>query len=190
MKLRLSVALLALVGLLSSGCAKQRTYHNANMDFGSIKSVAVLPFLNLSQDQLAGERVRDVFMNTLLASGAVYALPIGEVARAGSRTGVVNLATPSTEEVVKLGTLLKVDAVFTGTVKEYGEVRSGSSASANVISISVYMHETTTGKVIWSGSSTLGGIGWAARLLGTAGGDPMNLLTEQAVDEVVAQLFK
>lgn len=179
----------ALAAVLLAGCATHRTYQNRDMDFGSIKSVAVMPFWNLTQDNLAAERVRDVFSTTLLATQAAYVLPPGEVSRAISRTGVATPPTPSAEEIVKLGTLLKVEAIVTGAVKEYGEVRSGSSA-ANVISLSVQMHETATGKVIWSAAATKGGIGWGARLLGTAGGEPMNTLTEQAVDDVVAKLFK
>ncbi len=177
---------------LLTGCRtspSSRTYQNRNMDFGSIKTVAVLPFWNLTQDNVAAERVRDVFSNALLATEAVYVIQPGEVARAVARTGMSTPATPSTEEIVKLGTLLKVDAVVTGVLKEYGEVRSASTA-ANVISLSVQMNETATGKIIWSASSTRGGIGWAARLLGTAGGAPMNHLTEQAVDDVVAKLLE
>ena len=52
------------------------------MDFGSIRTVAVMPFQNLSRDNLAGDRVRDVFANALLATEAVYVIPNGEVARA------------------------------------------------------------------------------------------------------------
>lgn len=180
---------LALALTASAGCARDRTYLNRDMDFGSIKTVAVLPFWNLSQDTMAAERVRDVFSNTLLSTQAAHVLPPGEVARAVSRTGVETAATPSAEEIVKLGTLLKAEAVVTGTVREYGEVRSGTT-SANVISIGVQMYETSTGQVIWSASTTRGGIGWAARLLGNAGGEPMNHLTEQAVDDVVARLFR
>jgi hypothetical protein len=168
--------------------SSSRTYQNRDMDFASVQTVAVLPFWNLTQDNVAADRVRDVFSNALLATEAVYVLQPGEVARAVSRTGMSVPATPSTEEIVKLGTLLKVDAIVTGVLKEYGEVRSASTA-ANVISLSVQMHETATGKVIWSASSTRGGIGWAARLLGTAGGAPMNHLTEQAVDDVIAKLL-
>jgi hypothetical protein len=181
----LLAALLAVV----LGCAKQRSYQNPDMDFGSIRTVAVMPFWNLTSDNVAAERVRDVFSNTLLASQAVAVLPPGEVSRAISRMGVANPPTPSVEEIVKLGTLLKVDAIITGVINEYGEVRSQSDA-ANVIAMSVQMYETGSGKVIWTGSSTKGGIGWGARLLGTAGGEPMNRLTEQAVDDVIAQLFK
>jgi len=175
--------------LLATACAAPKSYQNRDMDFGAINSVAVMPFWNLSQDHVAAERVRDVFSNALLATDAVYVLPPGEVARAIARTAIVNPSTPSAEEVVKLGGLLKVDAIVTGVLKEYGEVRT-PSASANVISFSVQMYETSTGKVIWSASSTKGGIGWAARLLGTATGEPMNELTEQAVDDVITRLFK
>ena len=65
------------------------------MDFGSIKSVAVMPFANLSKDQLAGERVRDVFNTMLMASGAIYSIPSGEVARGVAAAGIANAASPS-----------------------------------------------------------------------------------------------
>ncbi len=187
---RAGPAIVAIAALLAGGgCARQRNYHNRDMDFGSIKTVAVLPFWNLTKDNLAADRVRDVFSNMLLATEAVYVLPTGEVQRAVSRSNLASPFNPSADEVMKLGTLLKVDAVITGVVREYGEVRS-SNATANVVSVSVQMQETSTGKVVWSGASTKGGIGWGARLLGTAGGDPVNDVTEQAVDDLLRQLFK
>jgi hypothetical protein len=125
----------------------------------------------------------------LLASEAVYVVPTGETVRAISRVGLVIPTTPNTEEIVKLGQLLKVEAVITGVVKEYGEVRGGTS-SANVVAISAQMFETTSGKVVWSGNSTKGGVSWGSRLLGTAGGDPINDVTEQAVNDLLKQLFR
>ena len=53
-------------------CAATDVYRDPNMDFGAIQTIAVMPFSNLSRDSLASERVRDVFMNMLLATGAVY----------------------------------------------------------------------------------------------------------------------
>ena len=178
---------LAVAMLMATGCAG-RTYHDPNMDFGIIKSVAVMPFANLSKDREAGERVRDVFSNMLLATGAVYVLPPGEVARGASRAGISNSAVPSSEEAVKLANVLKVEGVITGVVREYGEVRSGSTA-ANIVSFSVQMMETQTGKVVWSASSSKGGIGISDRLFG-GGGDPMNDVTSEAVRDVINRLFK
>jgi hypothetical protein len=183
------LAPLLLLALAQAGCAGARPYHDKNMDFGSIHTVAVLPFWNLTSQQQAADRVRDVFCNALLATQAVYVIPSGEVGRAVSRLTLGSATSPSVEEVQKLGALLKVDGVMVGVVREYGEVRA-AAATSNVVSVSVQLIETSTGKVVWSGSSTRGGVTWAARLLGTTGGEPMNAVTEQAVDDLLRQLFQ
>jgi polysaccharide biosynthesis protein PelC len=184
----LALLLLLLASPLALGCgSRAKHYQDPSMDFGAVRTVAVLPFTNLSRDNLAAERVRDVYASMLLATGAVYVVPYGEVIRAVGRAGVAVAPTPATEEVMKLGTALKADALVLGTVKEYGEVRSGS-ASANVISVSVQLVETATGKVVWSGSTTKGGVTMKDRLLG-GGGIPLNHATEAAVDDLLDQMF-
>lgn len=170
-------------------CTAQVTdvYRDPNMDFGSIQTVAVLPFANLAKDQVVSERVRDVFINRLLSTGAVYVLPVGEVARGVTQMEIPNPSSPTPEDVVKLGGLLKADAVITGVVREYGEVRSGTS-TANVISMSIQILEAGTGKVVWSASSTKGGISFWNRLFG-GGGQPLNRVTEEAVDALFDKLL-
>lgn len=184
-----SWAAVALLLAATAGCSKTgRRYLDPNMDFGAIRAVAVMPFVNLTRETAAGERVRDVFATMLLSTGALFVVPAGEVQNAIATQGLATPATPSAEAVTKLGRALKVDAVITGTVREYGEVRSGSS-SANVVSISVQMIETTSGKLVWSASSTKGGVSMADRLLGSAG-TPMNQVTEEAVDDLIGKLFE
>jgi len=177
--------------LALTGCATvsggRSTFHDPRMDFSLIRSVAVVPFVNLTMSQKAEDRVRDVFSTMLQATGALYVLPPGEVARGISRAGLLDPAVPTAEDVVKLAKNLEVDAVITGTVREYGEVRS-ASASSNVISLSVQMMEAQTGKVVWSASSTKGGIGAGKRLFG-GGGEPMNDVTTQAVRDLLDKLF-
>ncbi len=182
-------AALALLLLAVAGCGSARTkpYQDRNMDFGAIRTVAVLPFSNLSRDNLAAERVRDVFASMLLSTGAVYVVPYGEVIRTIGKAGIPIAATPATEDVTKLGTSLKADAVVVGVVKEYGEVRSGS-ASGNVVSMSVQLLETSTGRVVWSGATTKGGVTMKDRLLG-GGGVALNHATEAAVDDLLEQMF-
>ena len=157
------------------------------MDFGAIQTVAVMPFGNLARDPVVSERVRDVFMNKLLATGATYVLPPGEVARGISRAEITAPATPSPEEVVKFGGIVKAQAIFTGVVREYGEVRSGTT-TATMISVSVQLFEAQTGKVVWTASSTKGGITIWDRLFG-GGGEAMNIVTEKAVDDLLSKLF-
>lgn len=174
--------------MILGGCAGSLDiYRDQNMDFGVVRTVAVLPFANLTRDNTSSERVRDVFTTMLMATGGVYALPSGEVARGVIRTGIANPVSPSVEEAVKLGGILKVDALITGVVREYGEVRS-STATANVISLGMQMVETQTGRVVWTATATEGGIGVTDRLFG-GGGRPMNEITEKAVNEIINKLF-
>lgn len=186
---RLAASMLALG--LAAGCARtvtQPVYRDPNMDFGAIQTVAVMPLQNLTRDTLAADRVRDVLINGLLSTGALYVVPVGEVARAVARAELQSPAAPSPEEVVRLAGLLKVQAVITGAVHEYGEVRSGST-SANLISVSVQMLEAQTGRVIWTAASTRGGIDVWDRLFG-GGGRPMNDVTRAAVNDLITKLFQ
>lgn len=172
------------------GCAPSSSltyYHEPNMDFAAVRSVAVMPFENLSRESKAAERVRDVFANSLLSTGAVYVIPSGEVSRGIARAGILNPAVPSMEEIGKFARIIRVDAVITGTVTEYGVVRSGS-ASANVISMNVQMIEVQTLRIVWTASATKGGISIWDRLFGS-GGKPMNDVTMKAVIDVLNKLF-
>ncbi|HET7784861.1 MAG TPA: penicillin-binding protein activator LpoB [Myxococcales bacterium] len=173
---------------LAAGCSHGSQYKDKAMDFAAVRTVAVLPFQNLSATPAGGERTREVFSELLFASGAVYVLPSGEVARGIGKANLGNPTAPSAEDVVNLGKALAAQAVITGTVKEYGETRSGSS-TGTVISVSVQMLETSSGKVVWQASTTRGGIGFWTRLVG-GGGDPMNNVTEDAVRDLLGKLFK
>jgi hypothetical protein len=178
---------LALVAALAACGGGRKTYRDQQMEFGSIRTVAVLPMQNLSRDTNAGDRVRETFSGALLSTGAVYVLPVGEVARSIARLGLTTPATPAVEDVLKLGKALQADAVVTGVVREYGETRSGT-ATANLVSVSLQVYETQTGKVVWSGSATRGGVTLPIRLFG-GGGPPLNELTEQTIDALLDQLF-
>lgn len=188
MKTVYAVLAAAVLALVTSCATRSTTYRDPNMDFGAIQSVGVMPFQNLSRESLAGDRVRDVFINRLLSTGTLYVQPVGEVARTVSRLEIQTPATPSPEEVVKLSAALKTQAILTGVVREYGEVRSGSSA-ANLISVSVQLMEAQTGRTVWTASSTKGGIGVLDRLFG-GGGRPMNDVTRDAVSDLIVKLFK
>jgi TolB-like protein len=164
------------------------TYRDPNMDFGAIQTVAVMPFRNLSRDNLAADRVRDVFINRLLSTDALYVQPVGEVARAVGRLDIQTPTAPAPEEIVKLAGTLKVQAIITGVVQEYGEVRSGSS-SAGLITLSAQMQEAQTGRTVWTASSTKGGISVWDRLFG-GGGRPMYDVTRDAINDLIRKLFK
>jgi hypothetical protein len=176
-----------ILALLACGPSRLTYFHDPDMDFGALRTVAVMPFRNLTSDQLAGARVRDIFANSLRATGAVYVIPFGEVARGINRAGMLNPPEPSREEIAKFAGIIKPDAIITGVVTEYGNVRSGASA-ANIISLSVQMIEVQTQRVVWTASTTQGGISIWDRLFGS-GGRPMNDVTMAAVNDILNKLF-
>jgi hypothetical protein len=182
------VLFLALVFVSGCTTSSRDVYHDEKMDFGAVQNVAVMPLANFTRDSLAADRVRDVFTNKLLSTGALYVVPVGEVAKGIAKAEIAVPTAPSPEEVVKLGSAIKVQAVIIGALREYGEVRSGTAA-ANVISVNLQMLETQTGRVVWSGSSTKGGITVSDRLFG-GGGQPMDYVTEKALNDLIDQLFK
>ena len=178
--------------LVLTACAAKRsdavTYHDPVMDFSLIRSVAVVPMENLTADRNAGEIVRDVLMTMLQATGAVYVVPPGEVGRGLSRVSPAQESTPTPEEVVELAANVGADAVITGAVLEYGQARSGT-ATANLVTITLKMMEGETGRVVWSASSTKGGVTAGDRLVG-GGGRPMAGVTEAAVQDLLDKLFQ
>ena len=188
MNIRKIMPLLMLVGLAACAHSTSGVFRDQSMDFGAIQNIAVMPLANDTREQTAADRVRDVFINKLLSTGAAYVLPVGEVKRGITRAGLSDPTTPSPEEVVKFAGIVKADAVIIGTIKEYGEVRSGTSSST-AISLSMQMLESQTGRVVWAAASTKGGITFGDRLFG-GGGEPMNVVTEKAVDELIDKLFK
>ena len=188
MNIRKIIPLFMLVGLAACAHSTSGVFRDQNMDFGAIQNIAVMPLSNQTREQTAADRVRDVFINKLLATGAAYVLPVGEVKRGITRAGISDPTAPSPEEIVKFAGIVKADAVITGTIKEYGEVRSGTS-TATSIALSVQMLESQTGRVVWAASSTKGGITFTDRLFG-GGGEPMNVVTEKAVDDIIDKLFK
>jgi len=184
-------ALLAVMLLSLTACAGLRrtdVYRDSNMDFGSLRTVAVLPFANLTKEQLANDRVKDVFITAMMATGGLYVVPAGEVARGLVASGIGNPSSPTPDEVIKVCKTTKADAVFTGTLREYGEIRSGT-AVANAIVLSVQLMEGQTGRVVWSADTTQGGIRMKDRLLG-GGGQPLNVVTEKAVYDLIDKLFQ
>lgn len=186
-----SFCILLVIAVFLAACGSKynvsENYHDPNVDFALLRTIAVMPFSNLTTDKMAAERVRNTFMNSLLSTGVLYVIPPGEVARGISRAGIDNPTAPSGEQASKLAAIVGADSVITGVVMEYGEVRSGA-ISANVISMSMQMIEKESRKVIWSALTTKGGISVWDRLFG-GGGQPMEDVTQAAVDDIINKLF-
>lgn len=171
-----------------SGCAGQTiSYHiKEDVDFSFIKRVAILPLDNFTSNKTAAESVRQVVTTEMLSSGFVDVVVPGDVMAAINNIGIRSISSPSLEEIKALGKFLKVQAVVTGSVDNYAEVRRGNVTAAEV-SITLMMVDTAAGDIIWSVSKTSPGAGFMARHFG-ARTPTLSETVSKVVREAIATL--
>jgi len=151
-----------------SGCHSRVPYNyyiNPDIDLSFFKRVAVMPLDNMTSDKYAGEVVRNVLVNELLASGLVEVVMPGEVMAAVNELDIQNISSLNARQINALGKVLNVEAVIMGSVEKYGEVRSGN-VSAPEVAISLMMADIGTGNIIWSVNINAGGAEFMARHFG------------------------
>lgn len=141
----LTVAFLpALVGCGSSA----QSYVKPMVDFSYLQRTAVLPFQNLTRDDLADERMQSVFLTELLSAEILEVSDPRETAAALLTLGIPNNQALTPEQAVALGKQLSVDAIFSGIVEDYGFARGGLDRSPE-ITLVLALTETETGSIVW-----------------------------------------
>lgn len=186
-------AWLTAVGIAALGCASAaapRFYVNPQADMTLYQKVAVLPFHNLSQQPLAGDRVTRVFVTELIITDRYRIVEAAEF-RAVLRDLDMQPTADGAYDPGKLKTAAaKVGAtgIVRGVVTEYQVMRSGQDEFA-VLSFDAELVDVETGNVVWRGSITRRGSprfpvfgGASSRTLGT--------LTQEACVELVDGLRK
>jgi hypothetical protein len=136
--------LVALAGCAGSGAS----FVNPAVDFSHIRRCAVLPFQNLTDDSFADERLQSIFLMELLDRGSLAVVDLEETASTMRAQRLVPGSTLTPEQIVSLGEALEVEAVFLGSVEEYGLV-SRSRRPASSLTAVFSMAETETGNIIW-----------------------------------------
>ena len=183
-RLLLAAALLpVLAGCSSSGSG----YINPNVDFGYIERVAVVPFRNLTRDDLAGERLHSVFLMELLEEDVLEIVDPGETVAAMRTLGIPVGGDLTPEQSVRLGEALGIDAFFFGIVEEYGLSAVDRSRGAEVTAV-FGMKETETGTVIWRSQVHENGSSMLKKLFG-GGADGMYEVSRKAVRKALETLL-
>jgi hypothetical protein len=182
-----AAALAAVV--LGGGCRSAgSSYLHPNVDLAALKTAAVLPFENLTADRSAGDKVQKVVVAELLALGVFEVVEPGTVVRALRAERVESIEGLGPAEMTKVGTALKADVLFVGTVVDFADNRSGSTPAPEV-TIQLRMVETQSGVTVWSVSKTRSGAGAMAKLFGI-GGDSVTEAARQLVREELRTLLK
>ena len=170
----LAALLLSAGSVLLGGCGGgSSSYVHPSIDFGYMKRATVLPFRNLTSDELADERIQSIFLMELLEQDILELVDAREAQAALVAMDVRPGTELTPEQAVELGGRLKVDALFTGTVEEYGINRADRSRSSEVTLV-LEMVETQTGVVAWRSQVHRTGSSLSQRLFG---GSPQDLYT-------------
>jgi hypothetical protein len=170
--------------LTAAGCSHAVTqYVHPNADLAALKSVAVLPFENLSADRTAGDKVQKIFSSELLATGAFNVVEPGLVSKTLKASRIETTESLGPADLKKLGEELKADAVFMGTVVDFAESRTGTTPAPD-ITIQLRLVECQSGATVWSASRSKSGASASARLFGIGG----ESLTEAARELVKQEL--
>lgn len=185
-----AVLLLALLSgaLLVGGCGGTGgSYIHPNVDFGYMERATVLPFRNLTGDDLADERVQSIFLMEILEADILDMVDAREAAATLVAMDLSPGAPLTPEQAVELGKRLNVDALFTGTVEEYGVNRANRSAEAEVTLV-VEMIETQTGVVVWRSQVHESGSTFWSRLFGSGTRD-LYSVSRRAVRKALGTLI-
>ena len=187
--LRLLTTLILLL-LVAAGCGGQRTtsFTFGEYNFQFIEKVAIIPFENLSASKGAGARATQIFIPEVLAAEVFDVVEPGEVSHVLGKHGITRTAQLTTEQIIKIGGFLKVQALILGSVTEASNVRSGGS-SVKKVSMVVRMVETERGLTVWSATATAGSRGFWGSLFGTSG-KSLSEVTRDCVRKALNTLVK
>jgi len=171
-----------------AGCAPAvESYLHPDVDLGHVRRVAVLPFANLSTDEVADERLYSLFLTRLLGAQVVEIVETGAVREALTALRLTPDSAPTPEQIVALGAALRVDAVFAGTVEEYG-IQRGNRESLSQVTASFTLTETQRGLLVWRVQAHASSASFWRRLFGTSERS-LHEISAAAIDSALETLF-
>jgi hypothetical protein len=174
--------------LLLTACGSSARFVDQEADIAYYERVAVAPFMSLSQDQLAGQKVADIFFAELLETGFAQVVEPGQLLAAMIKArGGTPLTNPwSTEEIAKLGAEIGIQGIFMGTVRDYRMEQVGRDSFPHV-SLEIRFVDATSGRIVWTADQTRRG-GPGVPILGTGEIHTLGELTSDMCSEMLDSL--
>lgn len=151
-------AIIPIMALLA--CGGPRTFLNEETDWTFYQQLGVLPFVNLSSDRYAGEKLHSAFVTELFLSNRFKVMEPGEfnikAAQVLKTSGSQPTQELSLDQIKEIGQKTGVQGVIEGVISEYTTVRVGQ-ADYPIISINMRLIDVPTGTVVWMTSYTMKG---------------------------------
>ncbi len=183
------IPLISALALIIFGCGHtlERDYMGSEDAIESIKTVAVMPFENLTKFPDAGEIVAELFTTELYQSTHFKILDRNQVKRMMREKKITAPQVIDRLAAVNIGKALDVDGVFIGSVSEYWYRleqrvrRPGGEEPA--VGINARLVDVASGDVIWAASHSR-----SSHDIFTADRDHINRIAQIVVANMVGGL--
>lgn len=161
---RLKTGIVLLLLASCCGCSSlidSRSFVNPQTDFSFYTRVGLLPFRNMAEDRLAGEKMTEHFMTELLIAGELEVMDPGQfnavVTQVAKTSAAVSTIDLSAEQLTRIAEFAKVQGIFMGTIEDYKMIQLGGDQYP-LISMTVKFIDAPTGTVVWQNTiSSTGG---------------------------------
>lgn len=176
-----------LIIILLPACGGPGSYVHPQADLTYIKSVAVVPFRNLTQEKGAEEKVMNVVATEILRRGVFDVVEFGEVAKVLREEGFKDPGSVSKRVAEKAAERLNVQAFVLGSVDEYGASQTGGDLYPEV-SVSLKLLDAKSYTILWESSHSVKGATVLDRLFGI-GKKSRSDLARELIEEMFDTLF-
>jgi len=183
---RIAPTVVAALCIAAAGCASSSTqthYLHPNADLGMIKKVAVIPFENVSEDRMAGDKMTRIFFVELLSLEVFEVSEPGQSVKVLRSQAATSVDALGSADLQRIGKQLGVDGLFLGSVVDFTEARSSSTPDPRV-TIQLRLVDVQSGTTIWSASQTRSSASMSAKLFGVG----RESLTETAREIIRSEL--
>lgn len=163
-------ALLILLLLMAAGCGSrqisQESFMREGVSLAYVQRVAVLPLEDLAGGRGPAERVREIVITQVLASGLFDVADKGRVDSALREEAIGPGVPVEAATLRRLGQTLGVEAFLLGSVEQSTESRGG--AAYPEITLTMRLVDSESGLILWQASGRGSGYSVRDRLFGMA----------------------
>lgn len=174
--------------IIISGCAEKNNYFvRPDIELSRITKIAVLPFENLTTDELAGEKIRRLVITELINKELEIIEP-GEITRVLKEMNIRSISTIKRADLQSIGKELGVDAILTGSVTAF-TINRGITISYPEVTFNMRLIDAQNGDIIWSIHKTGGGADFWTRHFGSES-PTLSETAEQTVKQALKTIYK
>ena len=156
--MRTPILIISALLLIASGCGHtlERDYVESEDTIENIKTVAVMPFENLTKFPDAGEIVSELFTTELYQSTHFKILDRNQAKRVMREKKITPPQIIDRRFAQKIGKILEVDGVFIGSVSEYWyrleKKKRRQAGEEPAVGVNARLIDVESGEVVWASS--------------------------------------